>query len=164
MSPLLSRVPSDARPPADGCSPLTALAGRRRDAFGLADDYPNAKLLADEYAAKGYRVLLPDVFGGDPLPASLIVRPPLGQSSSALKDGRLTGRTLLSGGQTKVPTQEELANKSFIGRLLTRMCVSSSCRAPSQLPLTDESLPSQLDHSPARNGRRAVAAPAPRLQ
>jgi hypothetical protein len=29
-----------------------------RDAFGLADGYPNAKLVADEWAARGHRVLL----------------------------------------------------------------------------------------------------------
>ena len=45
------------------------------DAFGLVDGYPNPKLVADDWAAQGYRVLFPDILGGDPMPIDMLVRP-----------------------------------------------------------------------------------------
>ena len=39
------------------------------DIFGL---YVNAKLLADEWAGQGYRVVLPDLTNGDPVPLTML--------------------------------------------------------------------------------------------
>ncbi|EAL17969.1 hypothetical protein CNBK3200 [Cryptococcus deneoformans B-3501A] len=40
------------------------------DIFGI--DLVNSKLVADEWAGQGYKVLLPDFFEGDPIPESLL--------------------------------------------------------------------------------------------
>lgn len=40
------------------------------DIFGI--DLVNSKLIADEWAGQGYKVLLPDFFEGDPIPESLL--------------------------------------------------------------------------------------------
>lgn len=42
------------------------------DIFGF--DLPNVRLLADEWAEKGYYVLVPDILQGDPIPHDLLVR------------------------------------------------------------------------------------------
>lgn len=39
------------------------------DIFGL---YVNAKLLCDDWAGQGYRVLMPDLFEGDPVPIEML--------------------------------------------------------------------------------------------
>jgi dienelactone hydrolase len=39
------------------------------DIFGI---YPNAKLLADEWAGQGYEVYLPDLFDGSPIDHELL--------------------------------------------------------------------------------------------
>lgn len=40
------------------------------DIFGI--DLVNSKLVADEWAGQGYKVLLPDFFEGDAIPDSLL--------------------------------------------------------------------------------------------
>jgi hypothetical protein len=64
-----------------------------RDAFGLADGYPNAKLVADEWAARGYRVLLPDILGGDPMSSDMLVRAPRLPAWPDRLQTMLTGRS-----------------------------------------------------------------------
>ena len=39
------------------------------DIFGI---YPNAKLLADEWAGQGYEVLIPDIFENGPIPHDML--------------------------------------------------------------------------------------------
>ncbi|ORY29326.1 putative cytoplasm protein [Naematelia encephala] len=68
------------------------------DIFGV---YPNAKLLADEWAGQGYRALFPDVFDGDAVPVdmlnTIVPNPQVKAEATALSkvaDGAKTGATL----------------------------------------------------------------------
>ncbi len=53
------------------------------DIFGY--EFPNTRLLADEYAKAGFYVLVPDILQGDPLPISFLqnVEPPLKDQEQA---------------------------------------------------------------------------------
>ncbi len=56
-------------------TPKTTLKGKVNtiimipDMFGI---YVNAKLLADDWAGQGYKVLMPDVTEGDPVPVEML--------------------------------------------------------------------------------------------
>lgn len=56
--------------------PKTLAAGAKVDKIIFLSDifgvYPNAKLLADEWAKQGYEVLIPDLFDGAPVDHNLL--------------------------------------------------------------------------------------------
>lgn len=69
------------------------------DIFGY--DFPNTRILADQYAKEGFYVYVPDILNGDPLPISFLqsVEPPLKDKQQAglvdtAKNTAIVGTTL----------------------------------------------------------------------